>query len=230
MVYVDHWPRNGFVDAPRYSNNADLWTILPFFSSFDPYIRNTQRYVRTAVSELDSNSKWLSPVTCIIRPAVRGLKLSTNCIRPGLNPLVTASGAHADNYGIPPDPFVIHVDETPISVQFSRYKTPIPYPALIRTYRQIWDEVHPRGYVAIGRSEIWDLEATVRLWPMRNTMTWEMFAFALEAMGEFARTQGQEGFRFDVYSLNTLVGLGAVTDSASKAISARSSRDRAMGR
>lgn len=53
---------------------------------------------------------------------------------------------------------------------------------------------------------------TVYLWPKRG-MTWEMFAFALGAMVEFARTQGLQGYRFDVCFDSTVVGLGAVTAS-----------------
>lgn len=46
-------------------------------------------------------------------------------------------------------------------------------------------------------------------------MTWEMFAFALGAMTEFARTQGLQGYRFDVYFDSVVIGLGAVTTSES---------------
>lgn len=41
-------------------------------------------------------------------------------------------------------------------------------------------------------------------------MTWDMFAFALGAMAEFARTQGLQGYRFDVYYGSVVMGLGAV--------------------
>ena len=42
-------------------------------------------------------------------------------------------------------------------------------------------------------------------------MTWERFALALSALVEFSRTQGTEGFRYDVYFGDHVIGLGRVT-------------------
>ena len=42
-------------------------------------------------------------------------------------------------------------------------------------------------------------------------MTWERFAFALSALVDFARTQGTEGFLYDVYYRDHVIGLGTVT-------------------
>ena len=135
---------------------------------------------------------------------------NANCISPAPDTSIFATYPHIDNFSTPSDPFVIHVEDTPVSVQFSRYKSPIPYLALISTYRQIWNEAHSRGSSRIFSSQKWEFGATVNLWP-KYGMTWEMFAFSLQAMGEFTRKQGLEGFRFDVYYNDELKGLGAVS-------------------
>ena len=66
----------------------------------------------------------------------------------------------------------------------------------------------------------------MNLYP-KSGMTWEAFAIALTAMEEFANTQGQEGFRFDVYYEGFgVLGLGAVTVKTPRGVSAESSPKR----
>ncbi|KAI4247193.1 MAG: hypothetical protein L6R40_001536 [Gallowayella cf. fulva] len=113
------------------------------------------------------------------------------------------------NLTLPPEGYTIHITNTPLSVVFSRYSTPIPIPALQSTYNYIYALAMSKGKDMIMSSQHWVGDATLNLYPQHFTMTWQDLSYTMLALESFAHTQ--IGFRFDVYKQGVgKIGMGAV--------------------
>lgn len=102
----------------------------------------------------------------------------------------------------PPDPYRMHVSNTPITVVFSSYRGPMDPSALldvlVAAIFTAAGAIHDTGDAQIGQSLMWKRAARFSLWP-NEAMNWRDLADTVKGMKYFVLAEGGSlDFQFEL--------------------------------